>query len=788
MQKKNIPTVFVIFGATGDLVQRKIFSSLLTLYAKGKLPKMLQIVGFARRPMTDQEFQVFVKKALGKQKDISSETVEKFLGHFLYHQGNFSNQKDYVRLAERLGRIDGTWNVCANKLFYLAAPPQYYETIFEHLSSSGLTIPCSPEEGWTRVIVEKPFGKDLETAKKLDVMLGKLFREEQIYRIDHYLGKEMLQSILSFRFANTIFEESWNNKHVEKIEVRILETSSLSARGDFYEGVGALRDVGQNHALQMLALVAMDRPRSFSSEQVRASRARLLSEMHDLTLGEIKKNTYRAQYTGYRTHKGVHPESVTETYFRVISKIDSPRWAGVPVILEAGKEMPEQKREIVVTFKPSAPLFSGSDGVTSFQNKVRFVLEPESKIIVEFWTKKPGLEFVMQQKTFEFSHRESLDLAQEYERLLLDVISGNQLLFVSTDEVAHMWSFVDPVARAWEKDLVPLAHYKKRDAMLFESVPDLGRSVTDEYSNMPREIGLIGLGKMGNGIATRLLEQGWRVVAYNRTPDDTQALERIGGMGAYSLGEFFEKLSTPRVVLVSLPHVVLDEVFFDKDGLINYLSPDDILIDAGNSHYADTVKRAKKFQDKKIRFVDVGVSGGPGGARYGASLMIGGQLRDYEYLRPLFQDMSVYHGEEFFGGVGAGHFVKMVHNGIEYGMMQAIAEGFDVMKNAEYKLDLSQVASVYNHGSVVESKLVGWLHEAFEVFGQDLSGISGSVAHSGEGKWTVETASKLGIKVRVIEDALKFRIQSEHNPTYAGKILSALRNRFGGHSASSMKK
>ena len=783
MQKKNIPTVLVIFGATGDLVQRKIFSSLLTLYSRVKLPRMLQIVGFARRPMTDQEFQAFVKNALGRQKDITPEVVEKFLSHFLYHQGNFSNQKDYVSLAERLGRIDGSWNVCANKLFYLAAPPQYYETIFEHLATSGLTIPCSPEEGWTRVIVEKPFGKDLETAKKLDALLGKLFREEQIYRIDHYLGKEMLQSILSFRFANTIFEESWNNKHVEKIEVRILETSSLSARGDFYEGVGALRDVGQNHALQMLALVAMDRPLSFSSEKVRASRAKLLSELHDLSPREIKENTYRAQYTGYRQHSGVHPESVTETYFRVISKIDSPRWAGVPVILEAGKEMPEQKREIVVTFKPSAPLFSGSEGGSSFQNKVRFVLEPESKITVEFWTKKPGLDFVMQQKTFEFSHRESLDLAQEYERLLLDVISGNQLLFVSTDEVAHMWSFVDPVASAWEKDLVPLKHYKRKDLVLFDDVPGTFTLKKSPKLEMSREVGVVGLGKMGMGVATRLLEQGWRVVAYNRTPEVVREFEQKGGVGAYSFEELFEKLSTPRVVLVSLPHDVLDEVFFGKAGLIHFLVPGDVLIDAGNSHYTDTVKRARKFQAKKIRFVDVGVSGGPGGARYGASLMIGGDPSDYEYLKPLFQDMSVYHGEEFFEGVGAGHFVKMVHNGIEYGMMQAIAEGFDVMKNSSYKLDLTRVASVYNHGSVVESKLVGWLLEAFDVFGEDLSSISGSVAHSGEGKWTVEAASKLGIKVRVIEDALKFRIESARNPSYAGRVLSALRNRFGGHEA-----
>lgn len=779
--KRNIPTVLVIFGATGDLVQRKIFNSLLNLYTKGRLPRMLQIVGFARRPMTDIEFQSFVKKSLGKNHN--PEDIQKFLSHFSYHQGNFDSLKDYKTLATRLGKIDNTWSICANKLFYLAAPPQYYETIFEHLATSTLTIPCSPEEGWTRVIVEKPFGKDLETAQRLDLLLGKLFKEEQIYRIDHYLGKEMVQNILAFRFANSIFEEAWDARHIEKIEVKILETAHVGTRADFYDGVGALRDVGQNHALQMLALTTMDRPQTFDIKHVRTKRAEVLEKVKHLSKNEIIKNTFRGQYKGYSTHTGVKKGSSTETYFRIITTIDTPRWAGVPIIIEGGKEMPEQKREIIVTFKPTAPLFPGSDGNDSFQNKVRFTLEPESKITVEFWTKKPGLEFVMHKKTFEFSHKESLDLSEEYERLLLDVVTGNQLLFVSTEEVKHMWSFIDPIITAWSKNNVQLSEYKRKDPSMFDATPHTYSFTNKKSFRTEKEIGLIGLGKMGGGIARRLLDHGWRVVAYNRSPEDTKDLESIGGVGAYTFEELFKNLKRPRVILLSLPHNVLDEVLFGKNGLISHIQKGDYIIDGGNSNYQDTINRGEKIEKAGAHFIDVGISGGPGGARYGASLMIGGNRQDYEYLKPLFLDMSTNRGEEFFEGTGAGHFVKMVHNGIEYGMMQSIAEGFDLMKHTSYKLDLKKVASIYNHGSVVESKLVGWLEQAFDIYGQDLKNISGSVAHSGEGQWTVETAKKLGIKTKVIEDSLKFRILSQKDPSYAGKVLSALRNRFGGHSA-----
>jgi len=243
------------------------------------------------------------------------------------------------------------------------------------------------------------------------------------------------------------------------------------------------------------------------------------------------------------------------------------------------------------------------------------------------------------------------------------------------------------------------------------------------------------------------------------------------------------KLKPPRVIWVMVKAgEAIDEVLFGEEGLINHLEKEDIVIDGGNSYFEDSVRRTHKLAKKGIMFVDVGVSGGPEGVRTGACLMVGGTKEVYEKLLPLYLNIAVTQGVQFFEGVGAGHFVKMIHNGIEYGIMQAIAEGFTVLKNSGYSLNLKDIAEVYNHGSVIESKLIRWLKKAFEVHGVDLEDVSGTVAHTGEGEWTVKTAHELGLKTKIIEEAVNFRIESEKNPSYTGKILSALREQFGGHS------
>ncbi len=795
MSGKNIPTVLVIFGATGDLMKKKIAPALFNLHCKGKLPRMFRLIGVARRPLSHDAFRSHIRSIITGMPNYRKHSLQ--LEHFLefcsYEQGRFENLDDYTGLADIMGRIDGEWKVCSNKLFYLAVPPQYYEVIFRHLQKSGLTTPCGPDEGWTRVLVEKPFGSDANTAQKLDMLLAKLFREEQIYRIDHYLAKEMLQNILSFRFSNNLLEESWNNKHIEKIEIRLLEKLGVEGRGVFYDGVGALRDVGQNHLLQMLALVTMEHPQSFTADAVRARRGDMFNKLLKPGKEEIATRTFRAQYEGYQSIEGVKKHSGTETFFRVRAFLDSSRWQGVPIIMESGKRLKHQVKEIVVTFKHSTPCLCPADAKGHFKDTVTFSLEPKEGITIQFLSKKPGLEMEVQKRLLEFTYRTRAHQSQyveEYEKLLLDCIEGNQILFLSTEEVKAMWEYVDPIMSAWHKNIVPLVRYAPDTDDVVKIAKRATSFVNKSARVMKKQVGIVGLGKMGANAARQLLEKGWSVVGWNRTASVTESLVREGIVAAGTLQELVGQLASPRVLWLMLPAGAATDDIVSR--LIPLLKKGDIVVDAANAHYRDTVRRHRRFARKGIHFLDVGFSGGPGGARHGACLMVGGTRPLYDYLTPIFTDLAVPQGVRFFEGVGAGHFVKMVHNGIEYGMMQALGEGFDILKHSPFDLNLRHIAEVYNHGSVIESRLVGWLENAYRIHGNDLKDISAAVGSGGggagqrimgEADWTVQTARKMKIATPVINDAIKARTQSIRRPGYQGKVVNALRNQFGGHKA-----
>ena len=298
------------------------------------------------------------------------------------------------------------------------------------------------------------------------------------------------------------------------------------------------------------------------------------------------------------------------------------------------------------------------------------------------------------------------------------------------------------------------------------------------------ELGYIGLGKMGLNMCLRLKEKGNNIIAFNRSEEGRIEGRNQGLFVADSLEEMVSKLKAPKTVWIMVSHSGVDAVL---DSLVPLLSKGDTIIDGGNSPYIETEKRAVMLAEKGLRFLDAGVSNGPGGARNGACVMVGGERELYDEYEKLFADIAVPEGYGYMGKSGAGHFVKMVHNGIEYGIMQAIAEGFAVMKKSNFKLDLKEVVRVYQHKSVIESRLVGWLGSAFDKHGEDLEGISGMVSHSGEGQWTVETAKSLGVSAPVIEASFKFRVDSGNNPSYTGKIVSALRNEFGGHDVSEKK-
>lgn len=464
---KNAPATLVVFGATGDLMKKKIIPALFHLFTKGELPKMFRVVGFSRREMSDDDFQKYAREILENHFGEGSDDkkINTFISFFRYKQGDFQGKKSYDELKDVLAGLDAETGVCSGKFFYLAVAPEFYEMIFKELSRSGLAKPCGEkgEGNPVRIVVEKPFGKNLETAEALDELLGKLFEEDQIYRIDHYLAKEMLQNILNFRFANNLFEFGWGNKTIESVDIRLIEKIGVEKRGSFYDGVGALRDVGQNHLLQMLALITMDNPESFDAESIRSKRAEIIESLKIPSKEEIKNSTLRAQYEGYGEIAGVSAGSQTETYFKVHTEVSSPRWAGVPIMMEGGKRLGEPLKEIVITLKHPAKCFCGDGATEHHKNKIIIRMEPKEEIKIEFWSKKPGLSMETEKRTLNFLLREAHAHSQyieEYEKLLLDCIRGDQTLFVSTREIKAMWRYTDPIVSAWQENVVPLKTYK----------------------------------------------------------------------------------------------------------------------------------------------------------------------------------------------------------------------------------------------------------------------------------------------------------------------------------------
>lgn len=441
----SVPTIFVIFGITGDLSQRKLLPALFNLFSHNLLPEKFKIVGFSRREWSHRDLHDFVKIALGDQKQ---ELLSDFLTHIEYAKGVFDNLNAYINLKKQIDKIDDDFGQCTNKLLYLAVSPIYYEIIFGQLALSGLNISCGDELGWTRILVEKPFGKDAETAERLEGQLSQIFEEAQIFRIDHYLAKETIQNILAFRFANSIFEPIWNAEMIEKVQIQIFEENGVEDRGEFYDGVGALRDVGQNHLLQMLAIIAMDRPVAMHGDDVREMRANVLEK-----LSFPKQQAIRGQYEGFTNEDGVSPDSQTETYFKFVVHVDIPRWKNVPFILESGKAVKQSKAEISIYFKRL-------DCVE--QNILRFRIQPYEGIEIDLWVKKPGFENELQQKVLAFPYEASKfenEVSDAYERVLFDCVRGDQTLFASTDEVRYSWQFITPILQNWTN--LPLVRYAR---------------------------------------------------------------------------------------------------------------------------------------------------------------------------------------------------------------------------------------------------------------------------------------------------------------------------------------
>ena len=448
--------LLVIFGASGDLTARKLLPSLFELHVRGLLPERFCILGASRTGYTDEEFRLeeqthLIKALNGKEFDKTQ--LYTFLQRVFYLSFDSTNADEYYKLRERIEHLQKNENLPDKIIYYLATPPVMYEIIPQCLLESGLNTTNS-KDGWRRVIVEKPFGTSLESARDLNDHLCHIFHEEEIYRIDHYLGKETVQNILVLRFANGIFEPLWNRNYIDSIEISATETLGVENRGKYYDGAGALRDMIQNHLMQLMAFITMESPAVFDPEPIRDEIVKVFRSLHPYSKREMDKMIVRAQYEGYRDEKNVSPNSTTETYVAMKFFIDNWRWSGVPFYFFTGKKLPEKASEIVIHFK-STPhqLFAGQCSGGSC-NKLIIRIQPNESISLKFGLKMPGAGFVVKQVGMDFRY-DSLSksyLPDAYERLLLDAMLGDSTLYARSDALEASWKFIDPILLHWKEE------------------------------------------------------------------------------------------------------------------------------------------------------------------------------------------------------------------------------------------------------------------------------------------------------------------------------------------------
>jgi glucose-6-phosphate 1-dehydrogenase len=452
------PCVFVLFGATGDLTKRKLAPAIYALHRDGLLPEQFAIVAYARRDKDDDTFRADLKAAIQEfapDMPTTGDVWESFASRVFYQRGEFDRADGYRGLKEKLDTINKELGTSCNRLYYLAIPPEQYETVIDHLGQSSLSQPEPGCGTWTRIIVEKPFGYDLETSRHLNDSLLQYFTEDQIYRIDHYLGKETVQNILVFRFANEFFEPLWNHKYVDHVQITVAEKIGVEGRGNFFDQTGMTRDVLQNHALQILSLVAMEPPVALDANAVRDEKVKVLRSIRPISKDEVAHSTVRGQYAGYRQEPGVKPDSSTETFAALRLYVDNWRWGGIPFYVRAGKAMPRRVTEVAVQFR-SIPqvLFARMKREHVEPNVLAIRIQPDEGIFLMIGAKEPGPAMSLKPVDLHFTYKDAFPNAQisdAYERLILDAIRGDASLFARGDEVQAAWNLLTPILEAWKE-------------------------------------------------------------------------------------------------------------------------------------------------------------------------------------------------------------------------------------------------------------------------------------------------------------------------------------------------
>ena len=462
----------VIFGATGDLSSKKLLPAIYNLAKQRLLPAGFAVVGAAIDDLSDDAYRKRAAEVISEHsrtQPVDQTVLSSFLQAVFYLKVDFGKADDFKSLQKKLDELDRSRHTAGNRVYYCATPPPTYETITEQLKAASMTN----GSGFHRIVVEKPFGSDLKSARELNKIVQKVFHEDSVYRIDHYLGKETVQNILAFRFANSIFEPIWNSNLIDSVQITAAEEIGVELRGAYYDKAGALRDIVQNHALQLLALVAMEPPIAFDANSVRDEKVKVLRAIRPIEDGDVAHATVRGQYTkgwvlgekvaGYREEKNVAPGSLTETFAALRLFVDSWRWAGVPFYIRAGKRLPKRATELRIQFKRPPHLTFGRDAAQELDpNAITLRIQPEEGISLRFGAKVPSAGVKLRSVTMDFEYATSflVETPEAYERLLLDCMIGDPTLFIRADVVEASWALIDQIEAAWRDGRPPLQMYE----------------------------------------------------------------------------------------------------------------------------------------------------------------------------------------------------------------------------------------------------------------------------------------------------------------------------------------